>query len=84
MLEDHYCDATVSPTLKHKPKVLCIAFNFTHRTSFVNSNSFDPLKIDEESQLKLMNRKHNWYITGTGNYELNTRYSIIFDFKISE
>jgi len=66
VLEDDYCETTIAPSLKYKPKVLCIAFNFTHRTSFVSAKSFDPIDIDHENQLKLMNRKHNWYVTGTG------------------
>ena len=73
VLEDDYCETTISPSLKYKPKVLCIAFNFTHRTSFVSAKSFDPIDIDQENQLKLMKRKHNWYVTGTGMSKSNEK-----------
>ena len=66
VLNDDFCDTTVSASLKHKPKVLCIAFNFTHRTSFVSSNTHKPIELDQLTKLELMHRKVGWYITGTG------------------
>ena len=66
VLEDGFCDTTLSPSLKYKPKVLCIAFNFTYRTSFLDAITHKPIQLDVDTQLNLMNRKANWYITGTG------------------
>ena len=37
----------------------------------MSAKSFDPIDIDQEDQLKLMNRKHNWYVTGTGMSKSN-------------
>ena len=39
----------------------------------MSAKSFDPIDIDQEDQLKLMNRKHNWYVTGTGMSNSNKK-----------
>ena len=67
VLNDEYCEKTIAPHLKHKPKVICIAFNFTHRTLFYDAKTYDKVEIDPASQVKLMKRKVGWYVTGTGN-----------------
>jgi len=66
VLNDEYCEQTITSHLKHRPKVICIAFNFTHRTSFYNAKTYEKMEIDPASQIKLMKRKVGWYVTGTG------------------
>ena len=76
VLNDNYCERTIPPGLKHKPKVLCIAFNFTYRTSFKSASSYESINLDQNMQLKLMERSENWYITGTGKISQNTNDKI--------
>ena len=61
----------ISENFEVTPKVLCVAYNHTHQTKFYvkeDSKNGGYKEIAYKPELnKLIGRKYNWYIAGTGN-----------------